>query len=338
MTGIRIPKGWEIAEALVTDESRYLRRREFIKAASASALLSITGGCRTVPDKPQLEMSRAELSARADAVGPVAFGRAPGPPSFAPGAPSHAFPLPDDRILTDRVTAASFNNFYEFTSRKNDVWRKVGQFKTSPWKVEVSGLVQAPGTFDLDDLCKAMPAEQRIYRLRCVEAWSMVVPWTGFPLRRLLESVQPLARAKYVRFWTAELPKQMPGQRNTPWYPWPYHEALRIDEAMNDLTLVATGIYGKPLLRQHGAPIRLVVPWKYGYKSIKSIVRIELVEKRPATFWNTLEPAEYSFLSNVDPDEPHPRWSQATERDIQTDERIPTLPYNGYGDWVADMY
>jgi sulfoxide reductase catalytic subunit YedY len=197
--------------------------------------------------------------------------------------------------------------------------------------------VEKPATFDIDDIRKQFPQEDRIYRLRCVEAWSMVIPWLGFPLASLLKVVQPLSRAKYVRFETLYDPKQMPGQKSS-WYKWPYVEGLRLDEAMNDLAILATGLYGKPLLPQNGAPIRLVVPWKYGFKSIKSIVKIDLVESMPVSLWMQAAPNEYGFYANVNPDVSHPRWSQASERRIGEFLRRKTLPFNGYAEQVASLY
>jgi sulfoxide reductase catalytic subunit YedY len=226
--------------------------------------------------------------------------------------------------------------FFEFSTAKN-AYQHVGDFAVQPWQVRVDGLVESPQTFDLDDLLRSLPLEERIYRFRCVEAWSMVVPWTGFPLHRLLDIVRPTAAARYVRFTSFLDLEQAQNQRHIHW-PWPYREGLTLEEAHNELTLLATGIYGEPLPKQNGAPVRLVVPWKYGYKSIKSITRIELVDEQPSTFWNTLEPDEYDFVSNVDPAVPHPRWSQKREQLIDTGERIDTLPYNGYGEYVAPLY
>ena len=202
----------------------------------------------------------------------------------------------------------------------------------------VGGLCEKPATFTMEEILRLAPLEERVYRFRCVEAWSMVVPWTGFPLAKLLEKVVPKAEARFVKFTTVLRPEEMPGIARLPNYPWPYTEGLRIDEAMHPLVLLATGLYGKPMPKQNGAPIRLVVPWKYGFKSIKSVVKIELVQEQPATLWESLSPQEYPFESNVDPKVSHPRWSQATERDLATGNRIPTLPYNGYGDEVAKLY
>jgi sulfoxide reductase catalytic subunit YedY len=240
--------------------------------------------------------------------------------------------------LTDEKVAGNYINFYEFSLQKDKVAQLTGKFITSPWPIEVTGLCEKPMTIDAAELVDAMPMEERVYRFRCVEAWAMIVPWTGFPLSKLIERAKPKPEAKFIRFETANKPDQMPGMRAMRNYPWPYFEGLRMDEAMNPLTLVATGIYGKPLPKQHGAPVRIVVPWKYGYKSIKSIVKVEFVDKQPKTFWEALQPEEYPFESNVNPAVPHPRWSQATERMIDTGDRVRTKPYNGYAEQVAKLY
>jgi len=231
----------------------------------------------------------------------------------------------------------NYNNYYEFTTDKQQVAEEARGFTLNPWTVEVGGLVKNPQTFGIEDLLKKFPQEERIYRLRCVEAWSMVIPWEGFSLAALLNLVEPTSDAKYVRFETVFRPEEMRGQ-NSPLYPWPYQEGLRLDEAMNDLTFLATGLYGEPNVPQNGAPIRLVVPWKYGFKSIKSIVKIELVADEPATLWKGIAPNEYGFYANVNPHVDHPRWSQASERRIGEFERRPTLPFNGYGEQVAHLY
>ena len=230
----------------------------------------------------------------------------------------------------------NYNNYYEFTTDKQGVASLAAQFRSSPWELEVSGLVARPRLFALEDLL-AFPQEERIYRLRCVEGWSMVIPWQGFPLHQLLRMVEPLPTAHYVRFETIFRPEEMPGQRDR-YYPWPYVEGLRLDEAMHDLTILATGLYGRDLPTQNGAPVRLVVPWKYGFKSIKAIVRIELTERMPTSLWMAMAPHEYGFYANVNPDVAHPRWSQASERRIGERERRPTLPFNGYADEIAMLY
>lgn len=245
---------------------------------------------------------------------------------------------------TRRKDATSYNNFYEFGVNKDDPARHAGALTTAPWVVRIDGLVDKPGTYKLEDILKSAPLEERIYRLRCVEGWSMVIPWIGFPLAALLNRVAPKSAARYVAFETLVRPEEMPGQRGLfqP-LPWPYVEGLRLDEAMHPLTILATGMYGETLPNQNGAPLRLVVPWKYGFKSIKSIVRIQLVEKQPPTTWQSMGPDEYAFYSNVNPEVDHPRWGQATERRIGEGmgilaPRRPTLLFNGYAEQVAGLY
>lgn len=302
----------------ITPEHVYLNRRKFMAGVGALAASSlILSACG------QQEPS-------------------PIPPTAEPTATSPASPPPTASTdeLGDQLTSlqaiTNYTNYYEFTTSKEGVAGLAQDFKASPWAVDVGGLVHKPKTFDLDDLLK-FSQEERIYRLRCVEAWSMVIPWVGFPLAKLLKEVEPMAEAKYVRFETLYDPDQMPGQRSGG-YDWPYVEGLRMDEAMHDLTLLATGIYGKSLLPQNGAPVRLVVPWKYGFKSIKSIVKIDLVEDMPVSLWMNVAPREYGFYANVNPDVPHPRWSQATERRIGETKRRKTLLFNGYGEEVAHLY
>lgn len=239
--------------------------------------------------------------------------------------------------LTPYDAVTTYNNYYEFSTDKEAVAQMAQSFRTSPWAVRVGGLVRKPMAFDVDDLRKRFDQQERIYRLRCVEGWSMVIPWLGFSLQRLLREVEPLANAKYVRFETIHAPDQMPGQQSQ-WYHWPYIEGLRLDEAMHDLTLLATGLYGQQLPPQNGAPIRLVVPWKYGFKSIKAIVKIDLVEEMPVSLWMNAAPHEYGFYANVNPDVAHPRWSQSSERRIGELQRRKTLPFNGYAEEVASLY
>lgn len=314
-------RSWKIPEREATPESVFHERRYLLKAAAFVGL----GLAGLIP------------SACGPARGAAIIGAQENPPApeLYPARRDSRYPL--DRALTDEAYAASYNNFYEFSVYKSGVYKKAARLRTSPWQVEVGGLVDKPRVFDIADLIRAMPLEERLYRLRCVEAWSMAVPWTGFPLHRFIKLVQPLSSAKYVRFVTFMKPDEAPNQ--SPSYgPWPYTEGLTMAEAVNELTLLATGIYGHPLPKQHGAPLRLVVPWKYGFKSIKSIVKIEFTAEQPRTFWNTNRPREYDFIANVDPAVPHPRWSQATEKLIDTGERRPTLPYNGYSEWVAGLY
>ncbi len=239
--------------------------------------------------------------------------------------------------LTTLAAVTHYNNFYEFSTDKEGVADAAAQFVTKGWRLEVGGLVHKPKTFDLDDLSKVSAPEERIYRLRCVEAWSMVIPWAGFSLAKLLDQVQPLSSARYVAFETLFDPKRMPGQKAAI-LDWPYVEGLRLDEAMHPLTFLASGLYGRELPAQDGAPLRLVVPWKYGFKGIKSIVKISLVEGQPPSSWNRYAPREYGFFANVNPNVDHPRWSQATEQRIGESGRRRTLPFNGYGEQVAQLY
>ena len=243
--------------------------------------------------------------------------------------------------LGDGFTAyeavTGYNNYYEFSTDKEEVAGLARDFQTAPWTVTVGGMVERPQTYALEDLLKQFPSEERIYRLRCVEGWSMVIPWLGFSLGKLLAAAAPTSSARYVRFESVERPEAMPGQRDG-YYPWPYVEGLRLDEAMNDLAILATGLYGKELLPQNGAPLRLVVPWKYGFKSIKAIVKIDLVAEPPQSLWMAAAPKEYGFYANVNPDVPHPRWSQSSERRIGELSRRRTLPFNGYAEQVAQLY
>ncbi len=259
-------------------------------------------------------------------------------PALASAAPKRNEKYTLDRPITEEWAATGYNNYYEFNpNAKEGLAPLTSEFVISPWKIEVTGQVNKPQTLDLDDLLKKFQVEERLYRFRCVERWAMAVPWSGFQLSELIKMVEPKPAAKYIRFVTANRPNQMPGMKQAP-YPWPYFEGLRMDEAMNELTLLTTGIYGKPLPKQNGAPVRLVVPWKYGYKSIKSIVKIEFTSSEPPTFWNKLNAQEYGFYSNIDPKKAHPRWSQAVEQLIPTMQRKPTLLYNGYEQYVASMY
>ncbi len=297
----------------ITPYSLYLSRRDFLKAAgfvSGAALLAACAPDITGSGVPANEAGVPSASGKTDELGD----------------PVNSF---------EDIT--HYNNYYEFSTNKESVASLAENFTTRPWTVEVYGMVNKPKTYGIEDLLKKFPQEERIYRLRCVEGWSMVIPWMGFPLASLLKEVEPTSKAKYVRFESVYRPEEMRGQRS-PFYPWPYQEGLRLDEAMNELTILATGLYGLPMPNQNGAPIRLVVPWKYGFKSIKAVVKIELTDKQPATLWNTVAPHEYGFYSNVNPDVPHPRWSQATERRIGELGRRPTLLFNGYAEQVAYMY
>lgn len=312
----------------ITPRELFFGRRAFLRAGAAVAI--VPAACAQEPK------SVGGLPA-GDLEPPYAWPE--GFSAAAPAAPRRAAGVAE--ALTPREVAASHNNFYEFLyGGGGRVAPFTKDFVVTPWQVEVTGLCAAPTTFSLDDLL-AIPQEERVCHFRCVERWAMNVPWTGFPLARLLERVKPEPGAKFVRFVSASRPAQMPGLR-TPGsseMPWPYHEGLRLDEAMHDLCMLATGIYGEPLLKQHGAPVRLVVPWKYGYKSPKSIVRIELVAEQPPTFWSSGPYGhEYGFLSNVNPNIPHPRWSQAESFWLGDRRRFPTPIFNGYGEWVAGLY
>ena len=265
------------------------------------------------------------------------------------GAPAAEAPTPAGPLATNANTdelgdplntyeqITHYNNYYEFSTDKQAVAPLSAGFKTRPWTIEVGGLVNQPKTYGIEDLLDKFPQEERIYRLRCVEAWSMVIPWLGFPLNQLLKEVEPTSQARYVRFISLLDKQQMEGQLNG-WYTWPYVEGLRLDEAMHDLTILATGLYGELMPPQNGVPVRLVVPWKYGFKSIKSIVKIELIDYEPNTLWSTIAPNEYGFYANVNPNVAHPRWSQASERRIGEVGRRETLLFNGYAEEVAHLY
>ena len=241
-----------------------------------------------------------------------------------------------DRPLTEEKDAASYNNFYEFGSHKRIAF-EASALRTRPWAVSFEGMVEKAIQVDIDTLIRAMPLEERLYRMRCVEAWSMAVPWTGFAMTELVKFAQPLSSAKYVVMQTFHDKDMASGQKQV-WYPWPYTEGLTIAEATNELTFMVTGVYGKPAANQFGAPLRLIVPWKYGFKSAKSLVRFLFTDKRPTTFWEQIQSSEYGFWANVNPEVSHPRWSQATERVLGSNDRVPTLLYNGYGEQVAHLY
>jgi sulfoxide reductase catalytic subunit YedY len=308
MAGQNYPK---IPASEITPKEVYLSRREFIKMAGAAAgVLALAACAPKQGEAPQVTPANPAVSGETDELGD----------------PVNTF---------EDIT--HYNNYYEFTTDKEGVASLAADFPTSPWEVQVSGLVKKPITYGVDELVKTFQPEERIYRLRCVEAWSMVIPWVGFPLAKLLQEVEPTGEAKYVRFETIYKPEEMPGQRSG-FYPWPYQEGLRLDEALHDLTLLATGLYGGELPAQNGGGIRLVVPWKYGFKSIKAIVKIELVADQPATLWSAIAPNEYGFYANVNPEVDHPRWSQASERRIGELKRRPTLMFNGYEEQVADLY
>jgi sulfoxide reductase catalytic subunit YedY len=316
----------DIPSSEITPEYLFRSRRQFMRSAAAliggGALLAACGA-QASPSGGQPAAGAASATGTAGAT----------------AAPAKSDGTTDELgdKLTDYESVTGYNNYYEFTTDKEGVAELAKNFKTTPWTVAVGGLVGKPKTYAIEDLLKNFPQEDRIYRLRCVEGWSMVIPWTGFPLAKLLQEVEPTAQAKYVRFETVMRPEEMPGQ-DSGWYTWPYVEGLRLDEAMNDLALLVTGVYGKPALPQNGAPLRLAVPWKYGFKSIKSIVKIDLVADQPDSLWMNAAPNEYGFYANVNPDVPHPRWSQSTERRIGEFSRRKTLLFNGYADKVAHLY
>ena len=305
-----IPK---ISSSLITPKQTYLNRRDLIKATGLLAGSMALAACGITPSNTSsfvIPTGNPEILAKKDELG---------------------------NPVNKLEEIAGYNNFYEFTTDKESVARLASGFATNPWQIEVFGLVNKPTTYSLDDLTKLFQPEERIYRLRCVEAWSMVIPWVGFSLSKLINAVEPLSSAKYVRFETLYDPQKFPGQSDRA-YPWPYQEGLRMDEAMHPLAIFATGLYGGELPAQNGGGVRLVVPWKYGFKSIKSITRIEFVDYEPSTMWSSIAPNEYGFYANVNPAVDHPRWSQATERRIGTFERISTLPFNGYAEQVAGLY
>ena len=307
-------RAWDIPQRLATPEHLVFNRRAFLAGgASTIALAPCAAVAQRVDDLAKLPDPTADLY---------------------PAKRNEAFKL--DRKITDEKINARYNNFYEFGTDK-DVLKPSQALRIRPWTVKIDGMVEKPMEVGIDDIIRKMTVEERTYRHRCVEAWSMAIAWTGFPLKKLVDFAKPLGSAKYLKM-TTFLDKQMaPGQRMA-WYPWPYVESLTMAEANNELAFLVTGAYGHPLARQHGAPLRLATPWKYGFKSIKSIVSFSFVEQRPKGMWEVLQPSEYGFWANVNPKVAHPRWSQATEEVIGTGERRPTLLFNGYAEQVADMY
>jgi sulfoxide reductase catalytic subunit YedY len=306
---IKHRRGWELGENQATPEGHYLRRRTLVRAMGLGAAALAVPSAAFAQDKDP------------------SAGLYPAKRNDKYGAPT---PVTGERLAT------TYNNFYEFGTDKS-IWRDAQKLEVRPWTIKVGGMVEKPFEIGIDDLLAKVQIEERVYRHRCVETWSMIVPWSGFPLRSLVELCKPTGSAKYVVMKTLSKPSVMREQRDL-LYPWPYTEGLAMDEAMNDLTFVATGLYGKPIHKQNGAPLRLVAPWKYGFKNVKSIVSIEFSDKQPATFWEKLASSEYGFWANVNPQVPHPRWSQATEKPLGSDERIPTQLYNGYGEFVAGLY
>ena len=324
---IRVKRGWEMSEREATPEAVYRDRRRLLQGMVATPLILGMGSVLSACDDNVAEAGDAVLVAAAD----------PKPdPSAGLYPVTHNLRYKLDRPVTDEELATTYNNFYEFGSSKN-IHRAAQQLPIRPWMVRFDGLVEQPFEMGVDELLAKMPLEERLYRHRCVEAWSMAVPWSGFGLRQLVEFAKPLSGAKYLKMTTLHDPDVMRGQRAS-WYPWPYVDGLTIEEATNELAFIATGLYGKPIPRQNGAPLRLVTPWKYGFKCIKSVVAFEFTDKRPVGFWEELQGSEYGFWANVNPEVAHPRWSQATEQVLGSDERVPTQLYNGYGEFVADLY
>ena len=313
---IKRGRDWEINQREVTDEALFLNRRSFIKSKTAGAILapSMVGfGSSANAKKKKMKID------------PTA--------SLYPVRRNDRYKV--KRAISDEYDATTYNNFYEFGSHKS-IYRAAEALQTRPWTISIDGLVEKKQHIDFDKLINSMPLEERVYRHRCVEAWSMIVPWTGFPLASLMALAKPLSSAKFLVMETIMDPETMPGQKQH-WYPWPYSEGLTIEEAKNELSFLVTGVYGKPLPNQMGAPLRLAVPWKYGFKSIKSITRFSFTDKRPVSFWERIQPKEYGFWANVNPEVSHPRWSQATERTL-SGPRVPTQLYNGYTEFVADIY
>lgn len=311
---IKTPKSWEISENQTTPEAVFENRRKFMRGMIGAATIAGTG------------ISLTQSVAQAAISGNSGLYPAPRNPAFQDAG----------RPVTEEKLASTYNNFYEFASHKQ-VWQAAQALPTDPWKIEIDGLVAQPLTLDFSDLIRKLTIEERVYRHRCVERWSMTVPWSGFPMRKLVDFAQPRSDAKFVRFETFHNPDIASGQRQF-WYPWPYVEGITMAEAQNDLSFLVTGAYGKPLAKQFGAPLRLALPWKYGFKSIKSIVRVSFTDKRPVSFWEQTNNREYGFWANVNPNVPHPRWSQAVEEPLGSRDRVPTLLFNGYEEQVADLY
>ncbi|MGF1458756.1 MAG: protein-methionine-sulfoxide reductase catalytic subunit MsrP [Leptolyngbyaceae cyanobacterium] len=328
MSFIHIPKSWQLSENIITPESTYWNRRKLIKrlvgAGIGATAVSVLGCQQTgsrelkLRETLGLPISNVQVNAAFEDAG---------------------------RSITEQQYASSYNNFYEFGGTKN-IWAEAQKLPTDPWTVDVGGLVKNPRKYDRDDLLNRFPLEERVYRFRCVEAWAMVVPWIGFPMKALMDEVEPTSDAQFVSFTSFFDPDitQGPTWGFTMNLPWPYVEALTVKEMANELAFFAVGIYGRTLPKQHGAPVRMVVPWKYGFKGAKSIVKIEFTKDQPATYWNTVSPNEYGFEANVNPEIPHPRWSQQKEKIVDSNsnpfdwERQDTIIYNGYGDYVADLY
>lgn len=346
MANIILPPKWALPRHAMTPEEVFVNRRDFIRKAGLATigLSSTLLACRDETTSAQSNPTPTPTPAPDSVWDPEAEPPQPAEGLY-PAKRNPKYGLDHGREMTDEKDAATYNNFYEFANGASHpnyvqaVHQEAKGYPFRPWSVEITGLCNNPVQLSIDEIEQVATLEERLYRHRCVEAWAMAVPWVGYPLSKLLEVAEPRPEAKFVRFETF-LDRGLPGIQAAPWYPWPYFEALTLDEAMNELTLACTGIYGHPLPPQHGAPLRIVVPWKYGYKSIKSIVKIEFLPEQPATFWNQLQPNEYPFESNVNPNVPHPRWSQARERMLGESQfnKRDTLMYNGYGDYVAHLY
>lgn len=314
---IKTPRGWELPESAVTPQSVFLNRRDLMKGLAAGPFVAAAASL--------LPFGEAR---GADGPDPSA--------KYYPAKRNEAYAV-TERELTSEVSASAWNNFYEYLPAAGNITAQAQQLKPRPWEVKITGMVEKPFTIGFDDLLTKVRLEERIYRHRCVETWSMVVPWTGFPLKQLVDLARPLGSAKYVKMVTFFDKSMAPVQRQLLW-PWPYTEGLTVQEATHDLAFIATGIYGAPMPKQHGAPLRLAVPWKYGFKSVKSIVEFNFTDQRPETFWEQTGPREYGFWANVNPAVRHPRWSQEDERPLGTNRRVPTLLYNGYAEQVASLY
>jgi sulfoxide reductase catalytic subunit YedY len=337
MANLILPPDWQLSEKEAIDPYTYRSRRAFLKTLGLGSIgLGVVPGALAACTGDPRGAGSTAVAGR----GPLDTIPSNAPRTGLPPTINEAFKVPE-RPVTDRVATASYNNFYEFDSSSKEIWHLTDEYEPFPMTLEVDGLVEKSFTVDVEQLIREFGLEQRTYRFRCVEAWSMTVPWVGFPLAKLVERCKPLSSATHVAFVSLNRPEQMPGIKKASWFPWPYYEGLRMDEATNELAFVVTGAFGEPLPKQNGSPIRLALPWKYGYKGPKAIQKISFTNKQPKTFWNDLYPNEYSFLSNVNPNVPHPRWSQASERFIQSIDdvqRIPTQLFNGYADWVGDLY
>ncbi len=316
-------RGWQLPDSAATPENIFFARRRLVKALAAGPALmavpSLIAGCDGGEPKGTAKASQSKPD-----------------PSAGLYPVKRNLRYRVERSITSEKSATTYNNFYEFGSHKS-IHKAAQVLPIRPWTLRIDGMVEKPFEIAIDDLLKKMPLEERVYRFRCVEAWAMTVPWSGFPLKALVDLAKPLSGAKYLRMETFKNPDLAHGQRQS-WYPWPYVEGLTIKEAVNELSFIATGLYGKPIPKQNGAPLRLVVPWKYGFKNIKSLVRLSFTDKRPKTFWEEIQAREYGFWANVNPEVPHPRWSQARERLLDSGDKVPTRIYNGYGEFVAGLY